>query len=157
MNNNKLYRFLEEVRGYMKSKFVFILLIIVVILGLGIGVVFNIRNNASQKQFETITPDEDVSDDQVLDDTEETVATETMPATPTFPPLSEEVKSIDVDRVTIVGKNGEMTIPKNPSMVKVYKRSGDRLISSSFDELKIGQKVTLKILKPGKEAELIIE
>lgn len=134
----------------MKSKSVFILLFGVVFLGLGLGFVLNIniKNNTLQKSKETTVTTEIVSSPTSLPKSLPTI---------TFPPLSEKVKSIDSNNITISGGNGEMIIPRDPSIVKLFKRSGDRLIPGSFEEIEIGQKVTLKIIKPGKEAELIIE
>ncbi|MBM3283690.1 hypothetical protein FJY90_05610 [Candidatus Gottesmanbacteria bacterium] len=76
---------------------------------------------------------------------------------PTVFTLFEIVKKVDAQRIIIEGTQGEMVVSKNPDVVKIFRRSGGKLIPSTFQEIKVGQYVTLKIIKPGKEAELIIE
>lgn len=160
--NNKIRKNYKrkKTRESMKSKFVFILLLVVVILGLVLGFAFNMRNNAFLPRAEvlpTIPSERRIETEGVPTETLQIEPTSTPYLTPTFPPLSEAVKSIDSDKITISGKSGDMIIPKDPSIVKVLKKSGESLIPANFEEVKIGQIVTLKIIRPGKEAELILE
>lgn len=83
--------------------------------------------------------------------------TPTRAPTPTISLLSEVVKRIEGNRIIVESAKGEMTVPKDPNKVKVFKRVGGELEVVSFDDVIVGQKVTLKIIVPGKEAELIIE
>lgn len=76
---------------------------------------------------------------------------------PTWPPISERIKSISDKGIIVTGKAGDMNLPKDPTKIRVYKRSGDQLILGSFDDIKVDQEVTLKIITPGKLADLIIE
>lgn len=74
----------------------------------------------------------------------------------TFAPLVNTVASITSDAVVITGPHGDMTIPRNPAMVTVLRNVNGERIPASFEEITIGQTVTVNIIVPGKQAELII-
>lgn len=77
---------------------------------------------------------------------------------PTFKPLAETVKTITGDQIILYNpQGGDMIVPKDPQKVKIYQRKGSDLQEITFEDVRVGQRATLKILIPGKSAELIIE
>ncbi len=134
-----------------------VLIIIAIILGLGIGYIYNKRNLNQKITEETgVVTDENRQAEAPPQAVEEGPSPTLVPP-PTFAPMTERITKIDSINITIAGKNGEMLIPKDPNFVKVMKKSGGSLVPASFEEAKVGQQVTLKIIIPGKEAELILE
>jgi hypothetical protein len=86
--------------------------------------------------------------------------TEPRPPTPTFAPVGTIVKSISGDKIVIENssvKGSTFTISKSQAGIKYFTRKGEELTPASIDDVKVGQKVTLKIIKPGVEAQFIIE
>lgn len=141
----------------MKNKSLMVLIIIAIILGLGIGYIYNKRNLNQKITEETgVVTDENRQAEAPPQAVEEGPSPTLVPP-PTFAPMTERITKIDSINITIAGKNGEMLIPKDPNFVKVMKKSGGSLVPASFEEAKVGQQVTLKIIIPGKEAELILE
>lgn len=94
---------------------------------------------------------------EVESDTSLSAVSPTSLPSPTFPPLSRTIKSIDDQRIVVTAQEGDMTVPKDPDIVSVYRRKGDELIPATFDDVEVGQKVTVKIIIPGKKGDLIIE
>jgi hypothetical protein len=80
--------------------------------------------------------------------------------TPTFAPVGTVVKSINADKIIIENqkiKGSTFTLSKSQTGVKYFIRKGGNLVSASLEDVKVGQKVTLNIIKPGVEAQFIIE
>ena len=132
----------------ISKKFYLFAFIAVLILAFTVGFLFNRVKNANTGN-QKAQVDEDQQDGQA------TVAPEA--PTATFAPLAETVKSIEEDKIIVSNNNGEMIIPKNSDMVKVFAYVNGKLEESSFDAVRVGQRVTLKIIIPGQKAELILE
>lgn len=79
--------------------------------------------------------------------------------TPTFTPLkvSDTVSSITDANIIVTGKTGDMTLPKDASFLDVFINSPSGRTQVTFDDLKIGQSVSVHIIIPGKKAEIVIE
>lgn len=76
---------------------------------------------------------------------------------PTFPPLSRVVKEVNADAIIVTGDRGDMSLPKDAVRIKVFQRIQNQLVAKSFADVKVGQNVTVNIIKPGELAEIIIE
>lgn len=72
-------------------------------------------------------------------------------------PIHDTVKKIDTDSIVVTGKSGDMLLPKDSSIVSVYKNSTSGRQKATFDDLKQAAAVTVYILIPGKKAEIVIE
>lgn len=79
--------------------------------------------------------------------------------TPTFTPIkvSDSITRITGSNIVVTGKTGNMTLPKNSSNVDVFKNSPSGRTQVTFDDLKVGQSVSVHIIIPGKKAEIVIE
>jgi hypothetical protein len=131
------------------------IIFIVLIAGFLLG--FILKNN-SQKNGIGNTSNDLV--ENVNETTIDTKPVNTKIPTPTFAPVGTIVKSKTSDTIIIENtgiKDSTFTISKSVSGIKYFKNSSGNLIPASFDDVKIGQKVTLKIIKPGIEAQFIIE
>lgn len=76
---------------------------------------------------------------------------------PSLAPIHDTVKKIDTGSIVVTGKSGDMLLPKDSSIVSVYRNSTSGRQKATFDELKVGANVTVYILIPGKKAEIVIE
>lgn len=143
----------------MNKNYIYGIIAVIIIVGILIGIKLggNLTGGNQSGQRGGDQSDKETSDimekDVTLIPVEPTL---TLAPSPTFAPLTETVKSISSDKIIIAGKSGDMTIPKDSAKVKVFRQQGADLVAASFDDVKVGQIVTLKIITPGKEAELII-
>lgn len=134
----------------MKNKYS-LLIIVVVLITASLGGFWYL----SKRQAEPVVP---TQTREAAKQIEQTVKTQPTVIQPTLPPLAEIIKSLDENNIIVTGEKGDMHLPKNPNIVTVLKRTGaGSLMPASFADLKVGQKTTLKIIIPGKQAELIIE
>lgn len=148
--NNKIiaYSNMRQNKGIGNQKLL-IFVVLLIVVGFLIGIIsVNIKTDKLDKSKDQISQQQDFQAGLSASPT----------LKPTFKPLAETVKSITNDQIVLNNpQGGDMIVPKNPQMVKVYQRAGEGLQEITFDKVQIGQRVTLKILVPGKSAELIIE
>ena len=144
----------------MHKNAIIVIAAVVIILGILIGVKLGGNLTGGSQSNKTVGDQSEKSTVQdIMDPNVTLIPVEpslTLAPSPTFAPLTETVKSITADKIIIAGTSGDMTIPKDPSKVKVFRQVGADLEAASFDDVQLGQVVTLKIITPGKEAELII-
>lgn len=139
----------------MHAKNLYILVAILIIGGFGVRYLLNRSNSTLNINNSGQTPV--ISDEIGQESPSDTPVTSTPAPTLTFAPIVDTIRTITEFDITIQGTAGDMTIPKDPAKVKVYKKVNNVRIPITFDEVKVGQKATLTIIVPGKEAELVIE
>ena len=128
-----------------------IIILIVIIAGLITANTLNfksVKNNSSV----VLNPPQDVNPSPTR-----VIITVTKTPQPTFPPLSRVVKEVSTDAIIVTGDRGDMSLPKDAVKIKVYQRVQNQLVIKTFADIKVGQNVTVNILKPGELAEIIIE
>ena len=76
---------------------------------------------------------------------------------PVIQPVSDTVKEIGENSIIITGVNGDMTLPLDDSVVKVFRRDADLLIPLYLNQLKQGDKVQVNVVKPGELVHLILQ
>lgn len=151
--NNRLRKLQIKIKK-MNKKIIVIIFIIICLFGLLIGFF--------STSYKILFPELDSKGVQLIPQTtivSSSASTVNVSPTikPTWPPISEQIKSISDNEIIVTGKTGDMSLPKDPAKIRVYKRSGNQLILSSFEDVKVGQEVSLKVITPGKLADLIIE
>mgnify|MGYP001557932780 FL=1 len=131
------------------NKGLVILVLTVIIVGLIIS--FTVNFKSEKENIPTVlTPAKDNVPSQVM-------ITVTKTPQPTFPPLSRVVKEVNQYAIIVAGDRGNMNLPKDATKIKVYQRIQGQLIVKSLEDVKVGQNVTVNIVKPGELAEIIIE
>lgn len=130
------------------NKRTIVLVLAVIFVGLIIGVTVNFKSGKDTAS--TSNPSQDNVPTQIL-------ITVTKTPQPTFPPLSRVVKDVNQNAIIVTGDRGDMNLPKDVSVLKVYQRIQSQLVVKSFEDVKVGQHVTVNIIKPGALAEIIIE
>jgi hypothetical protein len=139
-----------------KNKTLILVIAIIIILGLSVGILLKNSNNKDQVATNITPQEKSINNIQPTDN----VPTATRAPTPTFIPVGTVVKSVTADKIIIENlsiKNSTFTIPKSLAGIKFFFKSGGKTIPAKYEDIKVGQKVTLKIIVPGKEAELYIE
>lgn len=139
----------------MQTKNLLILLVGVIAIGGIFGYILNMRNAKypSNTSEQTIPPNTNTAQDSAQNEG----PTPTNAPTPTLPPISDTVVRFEGPNIIVSGTNGEMTIPKEASIVHVFRLVNGVKTPATFDDIQIGMSVTLKAIVPGKNIELIIE
>lgn len=70
---------------------------------------------------------------------------------------SATVARILEDSIIVASGESEMTLSKDPSVVQIYKRTGNSTTATSYDALRPGQKVTVDVIVPGQKVVVYIE
>lgn len=135
----------------MKNKYLFPAIIGIAIVGIIVGIVLNYQNQGN------LTPVEQSADRNLNVTTMPLKNSENRAPTPTFSPVNDTVKTVLSDRIVLTGKAGDLSLPKDPAKIKVFKKSGTQYVPSDFSAVKVGQKATVKNINPGKSADLYIE
>lgn len=139
----------------MNTKLFLVLCIIAVIGGIAIGVYSYGRSSPSapvvSQTTETARPIGVIPTLQVG----ATVDEKTLPL-PVVAPVSAKIVTVSETMIVINGKDGEMTLPKDPSIVTVLRRSGDQTTVSSLSEVAVGMSADVNIIKPGEQVHLIL-
>ncbi|MBI3955527.1 hypothetical protein HY338_03715 [Candidatus Gottesmanbacteria bacterium] len=130
------------------NKRIIVLVLIVVIIGLIIGVTVNFKSEIENKS--------DLNQSNKNIPTRPLITVTKTPQ-PTFPPLSKVVKEVNQNSIIVTGDRGDMNLPKDSTIINVYQRIQNQLVVKAFDDVKVGQNVTVNIIKPGVLAEIIIE
>lgn len=71
------------------------------------------------------------------------------------PNFSYQVKSIDGSVIVITGKNGDVTWPNDPEIVKVYAGSTKNTATVPLSQLKVGDHLNIEVI-PGKSADFFL-
>lgn len=143
----------------MNKNYLIGIIAVIIIIGIAVGVKLG-GNLTGGSQTKVNDSDVDVNTRETIGSDEVTVIpiepTLTSAPTPTFAPISDTIKSITGDNIVATGKGGDMNLPKNPEILTVYFQRGTEQVRATFDDVKVGQNVTIKIITPGKKADLII-
>lgn len=146
----------------MNKNYIYGIIAVIIIVGILIGIKLG-GNLTGGNQSGQPGGDQIDQIDQISGDTEINGVTSipieptlTSAPTPTFAPISDTIKSISDDKIIATGAGGDMTLPKNAEMISVFIQRGDDLVPATFEDVKVGQNVIIKIITPGKKAELII-
>lgn len=133
------------------NKTVLLITGIVIILILAAGVSFWMSNAGQEASMQQI------NDQAAVTAPAQNLLNATV--TPTFTPIkvSDTISSITDSNIIVTGKTGNMTLPKNSSILDVFINSPSGRTQATFDDLKIGQSVSVHIIIPGKKAEIVIE
>lgn len=139
----------------MGTKTFVILCIVIALLGIGVGVVLNTRptepSPASLMQPPATTKTT-VSEQQ---EGNAPIPFNSLPS-PVIPPVQDTVRDIGTNTMTVTGVNGDMTLPLDSSVVKLFRRQADQLTPLSLSELKKGDSVEVNVVKPGELIHLIV-
>lgn len=140
----------------MGTKTFVILCVIIALIGIGLGVALNRRPTVNPSKN---APQQSTTTETTVSQSEESnvpIPFNSLPS-PVIPPVQDTVKEIGATSMIVTGVNGEMTLPIDASVVKVFRRDDDILIPLSLSQLKQGDHVQVNIVKPGELVHLITQ
>lgn len=107
-------------------------------------------------QADTMQPTQPAGNNTAFSDLPDVIDAEALP-TPVVMKLDRSIKSISTDMIVVSGTEGEMILSTIEPALKVYKRDGTNLTIGTLSDLKVGQSVTVNIIRPGEEVVVVIE
>ena len=86
---------------------------------------------------------------------ETSIDEKTLPA-PIIPPIAAKIATVSDTQIVIEGPEGEMTLPKDPSLLSVFRRADNKTFAASIGDVSVGMSAEVHIIEPGKKVNLIL-
>lgn len=140
----------------MNTKFFLLLCLVAAIGGIAIGVYSYGRS--SQKPSVMMTPASTPEAQMPVVPTLAvgSVVDERALPPPVMPPVAATIKSVSDTMIVINGKDGEMTLPKDSSVVTVLRRVNGQTTVVTFADVAVGMAADVTVTKPGEKVNLIL-
>lgn len=140
----------------MNTKFFLLLCLVAAIGGIAIGVYSYGKSSQKPAAMTTTenTPEAQVPVVPTLK-VGSTVDESTLPS-PVIAPVAATIKSVSDTMIVINGKDGEMTLPKDASVVTVLRRANGQTTVVTFADVAVGMAADVNVIKPGEKVNLIL-